>query len=79
MEATICFLLQAKYGGQRELLGRSNTGADEAGNGDPSLLTELIVGSALPRPAGLPLVDDWNCLRVRPPAVTQHTAWLHGA
>ena len=58
------FVVQAKYGGQQTLLQTGSNPATMAGT-DQQLLTELIVTSALPRPAGLPLVDDWHCLRVR--------------
>ena len=56
-------VVQAKYGGQQNLLQTGSNSATMAGT-DQQILTEMIVTSALPRPAGLPLVDDWHCLRV---------------
>ena len=47
-------------------------------------VVEQFVSAPLPRPAGLPLVDDWNCLRVRaqepwlvPPKELAGTATMH--
>ena len=34
-------------------------------------LVELIVAGVLPRAAALPLVDDWDCLRVNPSGYCQ--------
>ena len=50
--------MQVQFEGSEALQGRSLK--DDVADA----LTEAIVSAPLPRPAGLPLVDDWNCLRV---------------
>lgn len=53
--------LQARFGQQLESAGELLTVGSEASSHG---LVELLVTKALPREAGKPLVDDWDCLRV---------------
>ena len=51
-------LLRTKFGAQLPLLAAQPAP-------DNGAVAELVVGQELPRPEGTPLVDDWDCLRVR--------------
>lgn len=51
-------LLRTKFGAQLPLLAAQPAA-------DNGAVAELVVGQELPRPEGTPLVDDWDCLRVR--------------
>ena len=67
-------VLQVQFEGS-EALQETNRKDDVA-----AILTEAVVDAPLPRPTGLPLVDDWNCLRVSSCMLTNSLlAWqVHG-
>ena len=61
---SLFFDLQEKYAGSNLLLPRLDENL--AAVNVPLNIEEQFVSAPLPRAAGLPLVDDWDCLRVRP-------------
>ena len=65
MRHTSWSCLQDKYRDSNLLLPAltaSSNGASDV----PAPIVEQFVSAPLPRAAGLALVDDWDCLRVRP-------------
>lgn len=61
-EPQVQAMIQEKYGGEDTLLQAGSNADRQSGTAEEHLV-EMVVSIALPRPAGLPLVDDWNCLR----------------
>jgi len=59
---------QAKYAYANLLLPAAAPAGSNAALAAPAPVLEQFVSAPLPRAAGLPLVDDWNCLRVRRPS-----------
>lgn len=57
--------LQAKYAYANLLLPALPAAGSNAAVDVAAPVVEQFVSAPLPRAAGLPLVDDWNCLRVR--------------
>ena len=57
--------LQAKYAYANLLLPAVPAAGGNAAADVAAPVVEQFVSAPLPRAAGLPLVDDWNCLRVR--------------
>lgn len=54
---------QAKYGGKEQLLADVTIQSSRDEVKEDSLV-EALVSNALPMKQGLPLVEDWDCLRV---------------
>ena len=64
----LCPYLQAKYEDANLLLPQPELLANNPGHAAqliPPAIIEQFVSAPLPRNQALPLVDDWNCLRVR--------------
>ena len=57
---------QEKYGDKEQLMADVGQPPSVGGAITGDLLVETLVGYPLPRTKGLPLVDDWDCLRVGP-------------
>ena len=57
--------LQAKYAYANLLLPALPAAGGNAAVDIAAPVVEQFVSAPLPRAPGLPLVDDWNCLRVR--------------
>lgn len=72
-----CGCLQVKYADAnlllptQQLLGNS---AEATTLQEP--IVEQFVSAPLPRSPGLPLVDDWDCLRVCPPLALPYLCML---
>lgn len=58
-------LLHAKYGASAQLGPLLAAGLAPLAGSPPDALVAAVVERALPRPSGAPLVDSWDCLRVR--------------
>jgi hypothetical protein len=59
-------VVQERYANSNLLLPRLAAGANGVDEEVDYPILEQFVAAPLPRPAGLPLVDDWECLRVMP-------------